>query len=296
MKHTRDKASQAAWLTAQYNNRALVPEHGKHLARWASQSSKARAGSGVLADLAYGHAQGESLDVFKPAPGSVQGLAPVMVFIHGGYWRSLDKSDHSFVAPAFTRQGVCVVVVNYALCPDVRVSDICMQMTQALAWVNRHIAVHGGDPSRVTVVGHSAGAHLAAMMLACDWSSVASGLPEVVVRNALGISGVYDLEPLRHAPFIQNDLQLTAAEARRVSPAGMGSPAHLPQDAVLMTVAGADESEEFRRQNGLMQAAWGEERVPVNELIKGRNHFSVLEELVRGKSRLHRLACDLLGV
>lgn len=286
----------AEWLTAQYNNRALVPEHGVHLARWASQSEKARKASGALLDLAYGHAPGERLDVFKPESGSVNGLAPVLVFIHGGYWRSLDKSDHSFVAPAFTRKGACVVVVNYDLCPQVSVSDICLQMTQALAWVNRHIAVHGGDPSRVTVVGHSAGAHLAAMMLACDWLAVAPDMPEVVVRNALGISGVYDLEPLRHAPFIQNDLRLSAAEAKRVSPAGMPSPRHLPPEAVFPTLVGADESEEFRRQNGLMQTAWGPERVTVNELVKGRNHFSVLEDLVRARSRLHQLTCDLLGL
>ncbi len=292
----RDRAANAEWLTAQYNNRALVPEHGVHLARWAKQSAKVRQSTGALLDLAYGHGAGEQLDVFRPEPGSSKGLAPVMVFIHGGYWRSLDKSDHSFVAPAFTRKGVCVVVVNYALCPAVRVSDICLQITEALAWVNRHIAVHGGDPSRVTVVGHSAGAHLAAMMLSCDWLSVAPDLPEVVVRNGLGISGVYDLAPLRHAPFIQSDLRLTAAEARRVSPSRMPAPGHLPTEAVFPTLAGADESEEFRRQNGLMQAAWGAQRVPVNELIKGRNHFSVLEDLTRMRSRLHQLTCELLGV
>ena len=246
-----------AWLDRQYNNRALVPEHAAHFERWASASLQARQGLPCLLDVAYGHGAGETLDVF-PAPRKAgRPPAPVLVFIHGGYWRSLDKSDHSFIAPAFVKQGACVVVPNYALCPAVTIPQIALQMTQALAWVHRHIGAHGGDPQRITVVGHSAGGHLAAMMLACQWSLVGEDLPDALVQNAMAISGVFDLEPLRHTAFLQDSLRLTPKQVRQVSPAGFAAPPLQEGRGELVAVAGADESDEFVRQNQLIQDRLG---------------------------------------
>jgi carboxylesterase type B len=113
-----------------------------------------------------------------------------LVFLHGGYWRALDKSDHSFVAPSLTQQGITVVVPNYALCPAVTIPEIVMQMVKALAWVWRHIDSWGGDASRIHVAGHSAGGHLAAMMLACDWRAYAPDLPPDLVKSVLSVSGL----------------------------------------------------------------------------------------------------------
>lgn len=283
-----------AWLDRQYNNRALVPEHAAHFERWASASLQARQGLPCLLDVAYGHGAGETLDVF-PAPRKAgRPPAPVLVFIHGGYWRSLDKSDHSFIAPAFVKQGACVVVPNYALCPAVTIPQIALQMTQALAWVHRHIGTHGGDPQRITVVGHSAGGHLAAMMLACQWSLVGEDLPDALVQNAMAISGVFDLEPLRHTAFLQDSLRLTPKQVRQVSPAGFAAPPLQEGRGELVAVAGADESDEFVRQNQLIQTAWGPEVVPVCETLPSLNHFSVLEALVDPQHRLHKLAKQLL--
>ncbi|MFA6616711.1 MAG: carboxylesterase family protein, partial [Hydrogenophaga sp.] len=234
------------WLDHQYNNRTLVPEHGQHLSRWAEWSDAARQRPGVLTDVAYGLEPAEKLDMFLPAPRrrKAAGLAPVLVFIHGGYWRALDKSDHSFVAPAFTDKGVLVVVPNYTLCPAVTVPDITMQMVKALAWVHRHIAAHGGDPARVTVAGHSAGGHLAAMLMCTQWPRYAADLPPAWIRNALSISGLFDLEPLRHAPFIRDALRLTPAQVRRASPAYLPAPvAPTAQGAVACVVGGAESNE-----------------------------------------------------
>ena len=279
------------WLDSMYNNRLLVPGYAAHFARWAKESESARQQLPCQLDLAYGDQAGESLDIF-PASGTspVQG-APVLVFIHGGYWRSLDKADHSFIAPAFTRAGACVVVLNYALCPAVTIPEIVLQMVKALAWTWRHIAAHGGDPARITMAGHSAGGHLAVMLLACDWPAHAPDLPQALVKNALSISGLYDLEPIRQTPFLR-DLQLTPEQVKQASPVLLPR----PTQGTLYSVAGGDESEEFLRQNRLIQQAWGAETVPVCESLPGLNHFSVLEALIAPGHRLHQLALELLGL
>jgi len=285
-----------AWLDSQYNNRALVPEHASHFERWARDSALARqAARGADLDVAYGHGSGETLDIFPAARKPGTAPAPVLVFIHGGYWRSLDKADHSFLAPAFVKRGACVVVPNYALCPAVTIPDITLQMVKTLAWVYRHIAEHGGDPDRITVVGHSAGGHLAAMLLTCQWSAYQAGLPLTLVKNALAISGLYDLEPLRHTPFLADSLRLTPAQVKKASPALLPAPAVQDGRGVLYTVAGGNESSEFLRHNQLIQTVWGPQAVPVCEALPGLNHFSVLEALVQPQHRLHLLALKLLG-
>ncbi|MDZ4143735.1 MAG: alpha/beta hydrolase [Burkholderiales bacterium] len=276
-----------AWLDRMYNNRALVPEHAVHFARWGESSRQARASWPCELDLAYGDGPNETLDVFPAA----QPNSPVVVFIHGGYWRSLDKSDHSFVAPALTEAGACVVVPNYALCPAVTIPQITLQMVRALAWTWRHAARYGGDPSRITVIGHSAGGHLAAMLLTCAWKAVSRDLPAQLVKDALSISGLYELESIMHTPFVQGDLRLTPAQVLKASPAWLPAPSR----GVLFTVAGADESAEFLRHNTLIQQAWGTAVVPVCEALPGLNHFSVLETLTQPTQRLHQLARQLIG-
>lgn len=281
------------WLELMYNNSARVPDHPLHLSRWAEHSKAARQSPACHLDISYGAHATEKLDIFSPAGLDSQAGAgfPVLVFIHGGYWRALDKDDHSFVAPAFTAAGVCVVVPNYALCPAVTIGDITRQMTDALIWTWRNIARFGGDPQRITVAGHSAGGHLVAMLLTQPWSALGDGLPAQLVKNGLSISGLYDLEPLRHTPFLKNVLQLTPEQVQQQSPALLPAPLH----ARLYSVAGADESAEFLRQNLLIEQVWGKEKVPVCEVLPGLNHFSVLEGLTTPSHRLHELALELLA-
>jgi arylformamidase len=286
MQARHEKEFDPAWLDRMYNNRALVPEHARHFARWADASAKARDAFECVLDLPYGDTPGQTLDVF-PAP---HARSPVMVFIHGGYWRSLDKSDHSFVAPTFQDAGACVVVPNYDLCPAVTIPQIALQTARAVAWAWKHSPTYGGDPRQLTLIGHSAGGHLATMMLTCDWPSVDPDLPSLAARKALSISGLYDLEPLVHTPFLQDSLRITSADALRASPAYFPKPAA----ATLYSVAGGDESEEFLRQNRLIQQAWGEDVVPVCEALAGLNHFSVVEALVDTDHPLHQLALELL--
>ncbi len=276
------------WLNRMYNNRALVPEHAQHFQQWAARSASARATHRCVLDMAYGSGPQETLDIFPAA----QRQAPVLVFIHGGWWRSLDKADHSFVAPPFVDAGSCVVLPNYALCPAVTIPQIVLQMVAALVWTFRNIARYGGDPTRITVVGHSAGGHLAAMLLACQWQKVAPGLPAQLLKNALSISGLFELESVMHTPFLKDDLRLTPAQVLQASPAWMPAPAA----GTLTAVAGADESAEFLRHNRLIEQVWGEKVVPRREALLGLNHFSIVEALAEPGHRLHRLARGLLGL
>ena len=274
------------WLGAQYNNRARVADHARVLTGWTEASELASQQSPCELDIAYGDGAGETLDIFPAdAPG-----APVLVFVHGGYWRSLDKSDHSFVAPSFVQDGVTVVVPNYALCPAVSVEHIALQTAASLVWVWRHIARFGGDPSRISVAGHSAGGHLAAMLLSCRWKMLGEELPAQLVNGALGISGMYDMEPLRLTPFLQSDLRLTPATVRRTSPAFFPRP-----KSKFYAAVGLDESEEFLRHNRLIRDAWGPTSVPICETLPGLNHFTVLHSLADPAGRLHHLALRLLG-
>jgi arylformamidase len=275
-----------AWLDAQYNNRTRVADSATHLAKWAEASALARERSArKVLDVRYGDGPNEMLDVFPAAAN-----APVLIYIHGGYWRALDKSDSSFVAPSFVADGAMVVIPNYALCPAVSVEDIALQMVKAVVWTWHHAAEHGGNPERMALVGHSVGAHLAAMLLSCRWKQVDEALPLHPLTGALAISGLYDLEPVRRAEFLQSDLKLTPAQVNRLSPAFFPR----PKAGKLHAVVGADESEEFIRHNQLIRDQWGPTAVPVCETVPGKNHFTVLESLADPKGRLHDLALRLL--
>ena len=277
-----------AWLQAQYDNRARVPGHADTMNRWAQASALVRERSLAHLDLPYADGPGGTLDVFTtPAP-----KAPVMIFIHGGYWRALDKSDVSFVAPSFTADGALVVVPNYALCPAVGVDHIVLQLVQAVRWVWRHAAQYGGDPSHIALVGHSAGAHLAAMLLSCRWKDAAADMPAQPLAGALAVSGLYDLEPLRRTAFLQDDLRLTPAMVARLSPAFFPR----PKSGRLYAVVGADESDEFLRQNLLIRDVWGPTAVPICETLPNANHFTVLNKLADPQGRLHELGLRLLGL
>jgi len=289
----RPRLDDPAWLNAQYDNRGRVAEAPQILQRWAEASAVARAGApAAQLDVRYGQGLNETLDVFPASAGASTGPTPVLVFIHGGYWRALDKSDHSFVAPAFNAAGAAVVVPNYALAPAVTLEHIALQTVLAVEWVVRHAAGFGGDPSRIALAGHSAGGHLVAMLLSCRWKELAADLPAQAVTGGLAISGLYDLEPIRRTPMLQGDLRLTAAQVARLSPAFFPR----PKGPKLYAAVGLDESDEFLRQNTLIREVWGPTAVPVCETVPGANHFTVLNRLVDPAGRLHELALRLLGL
>lgn len=257
-----------AYYSRQFNARAAVPEHQEIFARWAHDSAQVRRAQAGLLDLAYGDAGGERLDFF---PAERKGM-PLLVFIHGGWWRSLDKSDFSFVVPGYHRAGLNVAVTNYTLAPRAALEEIVHQQLRALAWLYRNAEKYGFDRERIVVAGHSAGGHLSAMMLAARWPEVGDDLPADLVKGGVLMSGLFDLEAVRHADFLNADLKLEADDAARLSPALMPQGHPTP----FLTAVGGMESEEFHRQNELIIAHWKSAHV-VDIPLPGFHHFTICD-------------------
>lgn len=269
----------------EYNARAAIPEHPQIFARWAEQAAATRRLRACLLDLRYGDSAGETLDLF---PARQEGAA-LLVYIHGGYWRSLDKSDFSWIAPPYVHHGVTVAVVNYGLAPATPVEEIVRQMLRALAWLFRNADRYEFDPQRIYVAGHSAGGHLTAMMMAALWPVFAPDLPADLVKGGLAVSGLYDLEPLVHAPFVNVDLRLDTERARRLSPARLPPATGAP----LVTAVGALESGEFKRQNALIGSRW-KANLLRDVPMPGCNHLTICDELADPGSPLFDAALDLI--
>ncbi len=264
-------------LSREYNNRALVPDHPQYFARWAEGSARARATMTCYLDRDYGPAPGEKLDIFPARKGD----GSVLMFIHGGYWRSLDKRDFAYLAPAWVDAGVSLVVVNYDLCPRVTVEEIVRQMLRASAWLYRHAEEYGMDEERLFVSGHSAGGHLTAMMMAALWPVYDAQLPKDLFKGGLAVSGIYDLRPLAQVDFLNADLRLDEAAALKVSPAFLPPATRAP----LYSCVGGAESSEFRRQNALIAQRW-RSAAAGDIAMPGHNHFSVVDELANPASAL----------
>src|SRR5258705_4061769 len=186
-------------LARQYNNRALVPDHAQYFARWGDASARARSIMPSHLDRRYGDMPGETLDLFPARKGD----GTCMMFIHGGYWRSLDKHDFSFLAPAWVDAGVSLAVVNYDLCPKVTIDEIVRQMLRASRWLWLNAEQYGMDQDRLYVAGHSAGGHLTAMLMCALWQQLDPRLPKDLWQGGLAISGIYDLRPLIGVDFLQ---------------------------------------------------------------------------------------------
>ena len=269
--------SDAALYSREYNARALVPEHPQFFARWGELSARARATMICYLDRRYGEMPGEAMDIFPARKGD----GSCMMFIHGGYWRSLDKSDFSFLAPAAVDAGVSLAVVNYDLCPKVTVETIVLQMLRASSWLYLNAEQYGMDEDRLYVGGHSAGGHLSAMMMAALWPVFDPRLPKDLFKGALAISGIYDLRPMVQVDWLNPDLRLDEAAALKVSPAFLPPATRAP----VMTCVGGNESPEFKRQNALLGARW--KGVFAGDIaMPGTNHFSVVDALANQSSAL----------
>jgi arylformamidase len=265
----------------EYDNRGRVPEHPEIFARWIADGAAYRAAARGEYGLKYGPGARQTIDLF-PAKDDDEST-PLALFIHGGWWRSLEPSMFSQSAAGPNARGVSVAVAGYELCPGRAIADIIEQMRSACLWLWRR------QKKRIFIYGHSAGGHLAACMLAQDWQAFASDAPADLVPAAYAISGVFDLAPLVHVS--QNaDLRLDEAEARRVSPLYWKTPAGRTLDAVV----GALGSSEFLRQSKIIVDGWGARGVATRyEEVDGANHFTVVDSLSDLDSAMTRRVVDL---
>jgi arylformamidase len=268
-----------AGLDAEYDNRNKVPgfDFAAFLAEHEAKSQAARQSHDCVLDVAYGEHPAETLDIFRAR----QPDAPVHVFFHGGYWRMLDKRDFSYVADGMVPHGVTLVVVNYALMPSVSMGELVAQCQRALCWVANNIGAWGGRSDRISVSGHSAGGHIASVMLARP------GIP--ALSHVCAISGIYDLEPIRLC-FLNDTLQLNQADVAAHSPRSLARMHWAP----LSVVVGEHEGDEYLRQSKDICSAWsGDGDQPRLVVLSGVDHFSARAQLGDPASRMVALALGL---
>ena len=276
-------------LDTEYNARAAVPAFDAFVKRWLADSSQASKELSCTLDVPYGEGDVEILDIFHPAR---SGPAPVLMFFHGGYWRAGDKSWFRFLARPFVERGAMFVIPKYGLAPRHNMDEIVEQCRRAVAWAHLHAEEYGGDSARLFISGHSAGGHITGMMLATDWAAH-GGMPSDIIKGIIGISGLYDLEPIRLS-HVNEPLQLTKASAKRNSP--VRQPLSITPPANLLAY-GELESSEYGRQAAAYAAALQDAgSAPVSVEIQGHHHFSVLDAFANPEHSFGRAVLKQIGL
>jgi arylformamidase len=257
---------------AEYNNRARVPEYPEIAERWSMLAAAYRLAANTEFNQAYGSHPRQRYDLFHAGAAD----APLVVYIHGGYWQRGDRKDYSFVARELNAAGVTVAIPSYTLCPAASVMEIGDEIQACLAALWRKTG------KRPTVIGHSAGGHLTAEMMARSWGAFA-GVPADLVRSGYAISGVFDLSPLI-GTSLNDALHLSKGTARAASP--LFRPPS-PKGRRLVAAVGGEESGEFLRQSREIAEGWGKVGIDATcEVISGANHFTIVDELIRPDSSM----------
>jgi arylformamidase len=277
-------------LDFQYNNRAHVSDPQRYLDWYKTQSEIARAGVSHVRTT-YGPSPAEQLEIFTPAGTQAADRRPVVVFVHGGAWQHLSLASSSFAAEVVTARGAIYVALGFRRMPEAGSLDTMVrQVRRALAWLWRNVGSHGGDPHRLHLIGHSSGAHLSAMAACTEWGLF--GLPNGVLRTAVFISGIYDLEPVRLS-FRNDVLKLSVSDAIRNSPC-----CNLPAEGSPIVVAcGELETAEFKRQAKEFAQTW-KQRFGNSQLLElpSLNHYETIETFIDQKSTLSRTTFELFAI
>ena len=274
------KGFRADELEYQFNPRVSVPEFPELSKVRAALSRKVRESAKSWLDVPYGKSPREKLDIYAAdKPGG-----PVFVYLHGGYWRGGSKEDNCNFAPTFTARGATVVLVEYDLCPRVTVSEIVGETRSAVAWIYRNIARYRGDPGKIHLAGASAGGHLTAMALAHDWEK--QDLPRDIIKGAVVISGVYDLDMVMRIS-VQEEVRLTPEMARENNPFLRPPIARCP---ILVAVGGAEPKGWQQMSEDYFNYCKARGRSVEFLVVPGANHYTVPEQFLDASSSLTQAA------
>lgn len=269
-------------LNRQYNNRLQVPDHPIHTEMWQRASEQTEKELAVKKDIQYGNHPRERLDIY-PSPVA---QSKTLVFIHGGYWRNLDKSLFQFVAKAFHQYNITVVIITYPLAPEVTINQIVLSSRKAVQWVYKNITSYNGNAEQIYVAGHSAGGHLAVMMMTDDKT-----IPPVPLKGVCSMSGLFNLVPIQLSE-INETLQMDRDMALRNSPVYLPPVVHCP----LLLAVGGDETSEYKSQGEELYTNW-KQFIPVEtEELKGLNHFSIVGDLSDNHSLLHQKMKEMMNI
>lgn len=272
-------------LDQAYDVERSVPDFMVYANWYVSQSARARRDLASRENIAFGPTSAETMDIFPARrPG-----APVLVFIHGGYWRMLTAKEFSFVASGFVPHDITVVVANYALCPAVTISEIARQMRALIACCAHNIDAYNGDPDTISVCGHSAGGHLAAMCALTDWSDYA--LPANTIRSIIPISGLFDLEPISRT-FMQPELKISDRDISEASPIRL-----VRRVPVRMLISyGGEEPDEFVNHSETFLTAWRDAgNIASTFALPCRNHFDAITDLGDPGSKQVAAILEVMG-
>jgi arylformamidase len=254
--------------------------------KYSELSAHARATLTCRLDVSYGAHPDSLVDIFPAGRG-----APILLFVHGGYWRMLSQKESAFMAPAFAGRGVTTVTVNYSLAPKASLDEIVRQCRAALAWTYRRAPDFGADPERIVICGSSAGGHLVGMLLSAGWHDEFK-VPTNVVKGACALSGIFDLEPIRLAEP-NSWIKLDRESAQRNSPIH-----HIPKSGgcPLIVSYGGNETAEFKRQTDEYAAAWRARGFKATHVeMNHTNHFDITLDLCSAGGKLTSAVLGLLG-
>lgn len=274
-------------LEAQFNPRIAAPDFEQHFKAYRERSEQALQRIGGKLDLRYGPGPLQTYDLHCPPDAR---NVPLLIIVHGGYWRGLDKSLHSFLVPPYLAAGAAVANINYDLCPAVTVDAIVRQTQAAIAHLAAQAPAFGADPRRIYVLGHSAGAHLAAAAFALPWDAALGPRPEPA--GLVLVSGIYDPEPVLHIS-VNQEIGMDGAMARRNNL--IRQPLRLP--AKLLLAVGDAEPDAWIGQTLDFHSACREVGTPTHIMrIAGANHFSILYALAEPGQPLAAAILRLMGL
>ena len=267
-------------LDRQFNVRLHVPGYNAYFERWEKLSRQTEKEFTHLKDVCYASHPLECLDIY-PAK---HPLSKTLIFIHGGYWHLLDKSMFHFLAGHFLHYNVTTVFINYPLAPEASIDTIVVSCRQAIGWLHNNIIRFNGDPAQLYVMGHSAGGHLAAMLLAEADANLFQGV--------ITLSGLFRLEPIMHS-YLNDVLHIDAATAIKNSPVLLERAIACP----MLLATGTNETEEFIIQSKELYDRWKSNNKNVELLtIADKNHYSIVDAVIETDSALASAIIRLMKI